>query len=90
MGSISLRHIICIGYTFFWITFFVFGQQGYLAYSKMLDEVVICRVNLFSLKERNSILSKEIFSWKKNLFSVERYARERLQLVFPNDVVYFI
>jgi cell division protein FtsB len=90
MFFISARRLLFTGYIFFWGFFFIFGQQGYLAYNRMLDEVVILRANLFSLKERNSFLQKEILSWEKKLFWVERYARERLQLVFPNDVVYFI
>ncbi|MGA1844376.1 MAG: FtsB family cell division protein [bacterium] len=74
----------------FFIVLSIFGQNGLL----QIGELKLVRKSLIkevvALQEENDALSKEIQGLREDPFVIEKVAREELDLVRPNEVVYHL
>ena len=86
------QRILLLSLTFFvmMITVAVFHEEGIITVYEFQDELVELKKNNEQLKESNIRLRKEIKLLKSDPFSVEKIAREKLQMVKPGETVYKI
>ena len=86
------QRILLLSLTFFvmMITVAVFHEDGIITVYEFQDELVELKKNNEQLKESNIRLRKEIKLLKSDPFSVEKIAREKLQMVKPGETVYKI
>jgi len=72
----------------FFIFLTIFGQNGLLQIGDLKKARMILTKEIFALQEENYALRREIKGLKEDPFFVEKVAREELDLVRPNEVVY--
>jgi len=72
----------------FFIFLTIFGQNGLLQIGDLKKARMILTKEIFALQEENYSLRREIKGLKEDPFFVEKVAREELDLVRPNEVVY--
>ena len=74
----------------FFIVLSIFGQNGLL----QIGELKVVRKSLIqevvALQEENDTLKKEIQGLREDPFVIEKVAREELDLVRPDEVVYHV
>ncbi len=74
----------------FFIFLFIFGENGLLQTGEMRKLNFTLTEEVKELLKENEYLKKEIKGLKEDPFYVEKVAREELDLVRPNEVVYHI
>jgi cell division protein FtsB len=72
----------------FFIFLTIFGQNGLLQIGDLKKARMILTKETFALREENDSLRREIKGLKEDPFFIEKVAREELDLVRPNEVVY--
>ena len=72
----------------FFIFLTIFGQNGLLQIGDLKKARMILTKETFALREENDLLRREIKGLKEDPFFIEKVAREELDLVRPNEVVY--
>jgi cell division protein FtsB len=73
----------------FFIFFTIFGQNGLLKIGDLKKARFILIKEVLALREENDALRKEINGLKEDPFFIEKVAREKLNLVKSNEVVYY-
>lgn len=68
----------------------VFNEDGILTVYKFQEELNTLELRNTTLKEENSLLKLEIERLKTDPFAIEKIAREKLNLVKPQELVYQI
>jgi len=74
----------------FFIFLTIFGQNGLLQIGELKKARKVLLQEVFVLKRENDALSDEIRGFKEEPYFIERIAREELNLVRPNEVVFYI
>jgi cell division protein FtsB len=72
----------------FFIFLTIFGQNGLFQIGDLKKARMILTKEIFALREENDALRREIKGLKEDPFFIEKVAREELDLVRPNEVVY--
>jgi len=72
----------------FFIFLTIFGQNGLLQIGDLKKARMMLTKETFALREENDSLRREIKGLKEDPFFIEKVAREELDLVRPNEVVY--
>jgi len=73
----------------FFIFFTIFGQNGLFQIGDLKKARFDLTEEVLTLREENSALRKEIKGLKEDPFFIEKVAREELNLVRPNEIVYY-
>ena len=73
----------------FFIFFSIFGQNGLLKIGDLKKARLILTKEVIALREENDALRKEISGLKEDPFFIEKVAREELNLVRSNEIVYY-
>ncbi len=68
----------------------VFNKDGVLTVYEVEEELVDLKRKNQALDSENRVLDKEIAALKSQPYSIEKLAREKLNLVKPNETVYQI
>ncbi len=68
----------------------VFNKDGVLTVYQVEEELVDLKRENQALESENRVLENEIAALKSQPFSIEKLAREKLNLVKPNETVYQI
>ena len=74
----------------FFIFLTIFGQNGLLQIGELKKARKVLLQEVFFLKQENDALSYEIQGLNEDPYFIEKIAREELNLVRPNEVVYYI
>lgn len=89
--SATQRNLIMSGILFLAIIgLAVFNEDGILTVYKFQEELNTLELRNTTLKEENSLLKLEIERLKTDPFAIEKIAREKLNLVKPQELVYQI
>ena len=89
--SATQRNLIMSGVLFLaMIGLAVFNEDGILTVFKFQDEMNALELRNTALKKENSRLKLEIERLKTDPFAIEKIAREKLNLVKPQELVYQI
>jgi cell division protein FtsB len=73
----------------FFIFLTIFGKNGLLRIGELKKTCLLLTEEVLALREENDALRKEIKGLKEDPFFVEKVAREELNLVRPNELVYY-
>ena len=73
----------------FFIFFSIFGQNGLLKIGDLKKARLILTKEVIALREENDAIRKEISGLKEDPFFIEKVAREELNLVRSNEIVYY-
>jgi cell division protein FtsB len=73
----------------FFIFLTIFGKNGLLQIGDLKKARLVLYEEILALREENNALRKEIKGLKEDPFYIEKVAREELNLVRPNELVYY-
>ena len=73
----------------FFIVLTIFGKNGLLRIGDLKKARLVLTEEVLALHEENDALRKEIKGLKEDPFFIEKVAREELNLVRPNEFVYY-
>ncbi|MGA1842636.1 MAG: FtsB family cell division protein [bacterium] len=73
----------------FFIFLTIFGKNGLLQVGDLKKVRLLLTEEIWALREENDALRKEIRGLKEDPFFIEKVAREELNLVRPNELVYY-
>ncbi|MGA1864090.1 MAG: FtsB family cell division protein [bacterium] len=73
----------------FFIFLTIFGKNGLLEVGDLKKVRLLLTEEVLALREENDTLRKEIKGLKEDPFFIEKAAREELNLVRPNELVYY-
>ena len=74
----------------FFIFLTIFGQNGLLQIGDLKKARMALTEEILALREDNDTIRREIIGLRDDPFFIEKVAREELNLVRPNEVVYQI
>lgn len=74
----------------FFIFLFIFGDNGLLQIGELRRVRMALSVEINKLNRENEEIRKEIRGLREDSYYIEKVAREELNLVRPNEVVYQI
>lgn len=80
--------LLLIALFFIFVT--IFGHNGLLQIGELRRVSKVLAEEIAALSEENELLRKEIKGLREDPFYIEKVAREELDLVRPNEVVYHI
>lgn len=73
----------------FFIFLTIFGKNGLLQIGDLKKARLVLTEEILALSKENDTLREEIKGLKEDPFFTEKVAREELNLVRPNEVVYY-
>ena len=68
----------------------IFGQNGYLALRRQLQERRKIQQEIMQIKQENDLLEKQNRELKSNPAAIERKAREQMHLAKPGEKIYML
>ena len=74
----------------FFIFLSIFGQNGLLQIGELKKVRMVLMEDINALHKENNTLKKEIKALNEDPFYIEKVAREELDMVKPNEIVFHI
>ena len=92
LGSGKFKPIIYFSIFYFIFLFlnFIFGDKGYFRMKELQEKKNSLINEIKTIEKENEELDKELVEAKESIFWIEKLAREQLDLVKKNEIVFKI
>jgi len=87
MKKETIRNILLLALFLFVSFFLLFGEYGLIKFYKLKNEVSNLQQQIDSKNQKIRDLEKEIDSLQTNEFKIEKTAREKYNMVKPNEKI---
>ncbi len=84
------RVTILVVFILFIGKFVIFGERGFLKYLQVEKEIKIEKKKILKVGRKIENLKSKIERWQADDFKLEKMARQKLQMGFANEKVYFL